>query len=151
MHCQCCRVKIKVRNFKTVWCSAIFNKQECIAIMLLCLNHDHSSQSMNRRLTCMVSATEVWQPLWQHHTESLLAQITHSRPTIATNAHALYCVTIHDLSPPLAGFLLGDHLWQRPSMATKVGPGGPSTATQFPVEWSNGPGDHLWHDRPDSS
>ena len=29
--------------------------------------------NVNRRLTstCMVTATEVWQPLWQHHTESL--------------------------------------------------------------------------------
>ena len=32
--------------------------------MLLCLNHGHSE-----RLTCTVTATEVWQPLWQHHTD----------------------------------------------------------------------------------
>ena len=84
----------------------------------------------------------------------VVAQISHSRPAIATNAHAcmvllLNGVASHDLSPPWAGFLPGDHLWQSGPLATKrtnhgshiVGSGGPSTATQFGVD---GPGDQLW-------
>ena len=41
---------------------AIFNKQECIAIMLLCLKHGHSEHKQKVDVHGY-SYTEVWQPL----------------------------------------------------------------------------------------
>ena len=154
VHYRCCRIKIKVRNFKITWCSAIFNKQECIAIMLLHLNHGHSEHKQKA-------------DMHGYSYQSMAIFMTSSGTMSRCSDHSFairYCnkpphmvlllnsVASHDLASPWAGFLQGDHLRQsEPSKATIVGPGGPSTATQFAVDGSGRPvvvGDHLLHDKP---
>ena len=144
VHCRCCRVKIKVRNFKTAWCSAIFNKQECIAIMLLRLNHSHSEHKPKADVhgysyQSMATFMTTSGTLSRCSDHSFATRYYNKCPCMVL---LLNGVASHDLSLPWAGFLPGDHLrLSGPSMATIVGLGGPSTATQFAID---DPGDQLW-------
>ena len=74
------------------------DEQECIAIMLLCLDHGHSEKANLHGYSY-----EVWKPLWQHHTESLPRSLIrdplycNKRPCIVL---LLTGVASHNLSPP---------------------------------------------------
>ena len=144
-------IRATVASYYSYWMKilksldATFNKQEYIAIslMLFCLNHGNSEHKQKADVhgnsywsmaTFMTSHSESLPPSW----------ITHSRPAIATNAHAWYCMLLngvagHDSSPPWAGFLQEDHLRQSgPSMAAIVNParwsGGPAIANPHPEQ-----------------
>ena len=99
-------------------------------------------QSINRRLTCTVIATEVWQPLW-HHTESLPRSLIRNPLLQQTPMHDVvikWCcqpqfitaMSWFSAGGPLAAkrIIHGSHSWS----------GRPSTATQFAVVR----GDQLW-------
>ena len=133
-------------------------EQECIAIILLCLNHDHSEHKQKAD----VHGCSYWSmATFMTTSHWVAAQITHSVrdwPTIATNAHAWCCyymvlpATIY-LSPPWAGFLPGDHLRKSGPLAAKrtihgshSWSGGTIYSNTICRRWPGGPvvaGDHL--------
>ena len=78
---------IKVRNFKIRVMLFSVNKQECIAIMLLCLNHGHSEHKQKAE----VHGYSYWSMTTFMTSYWVAAQITRSRPAIATNAYAWCC------------------------------------------------------------
>ena len=147
-----CSIKATVASCYSYWmkilisCDAIFNKQECkqecIAIVLFCLNHGHSEHKQKDDVhgyRYWSMATFMTTSYW------VAAQITHLQSANATNAHA--CMMLSWFISTMSWFSPRDHLRHSgPSMAAIVGPGGPSTATQFAVDSPGEPivvGDHL--------
>ena len=109
--------------------------------MLLCLNYGHSEHKQKADVhgySYWIMATFTTTSHW------IAAHVDHSFATRYCNKHPcivllLDSVASHKLSPPWAGFLPGDHLRKsKPSMATIVGLGAPSTATQFARCWWSG-------------
>ena len=146
VHCRCCRVKIKVRNFKTAWCSAIFNKQECIAIMLLRLNHSHSEHKPKADVygysyRSMATFMTTYGTLSRCSDHSFATHYYNKYPCMVL---LLNGVASHDLSSlfsaggPLAAkrTIHGNHSWS----------GGTIYSNTICHWWSRGPvvaGDHL--------
>ena len=101
-------------------------------------------------------ATEVWQPQWQHHTQSLLSlvvtQITHSPFAIATNMHGAF--TKQSLrSVGILAMVLSSLNWLASGQiihASHKLVQGTIYGNIICCRWSGRPvvaGDQLWHDR----
>ena len=138
-------------NFKSR--DAIFNKQECIVIMLLCLNHGHLEHKQKADLHGYDQLLSYWSSYGNLYDITLSHCPDHSFTTrycnkrpcmvLLLNGVAMqprFISTMSWFSPggPLAAkrTIHGSHSWSG-------SPGRPSTETQFAVD---GPGDHLRHD-----